>query len=208
MNKRALLFFISLLISILIVPVCALPSVGLSEGDWVEYDISYTGSPPDSYPASARLEVQSIQGTTFTVSIRTELLNGTQSTKSYTFNLESGAPDLIIIPSNLDVGDEVSHEDVGSFLIEGISEYDYKGETRELVYAYVSQVDISWDRATGVLIEAEQSEDSWTQTFLAVNTNIVQSQFLGLDSTLLYGIIIGVIIVLVVVIVVILKRKK
>ena len=208
MNKKALLFFISLLFSIFVVPVCALPSVCLSEGDWVEYEVSYTGSPPDYYPESTRIEVQSIQGTTLTISMRTERLNGTQSTESYTFNLESGAPDLIIIPSNLDVGDEVSHEDVGSFLIEEISEYDYKGETRELVYAYVSQVDFSWDRATGILIEAEQQKDSWTQTFLAVNTNIVQSQFLGLDSTLLYGIVIAVIIVLVVVIVVIVRRKK
>ena len=75
------------------------------------------------------------------------------------------------------------------------------------MYANVAQVDFSWDRATGVLIEAEQSQDTWTQTFLAVNTNIVQSQFLGLNSMLLYGIVIGVAIILVVVIVIILKKK-
>ena len=207
MNKKSLSFFIPLLISVLIVSVFAQVSVGLSEGDWVEYDVSYTGSPPDYYPASTRIEVESIQGTTFTISMRTERLNGTQSTQSYTFNLETGAPELMIIPSNLDVGDEVSHEDVGSFLIEEISEYDYKGETRELVYAYVSEVDLSWDRATGVLIEAEQQEDSWTQTFLAANTNLVQSQSSGLDSTLLYGIIIAVVVILVIVIVIILKKK-
>ena len=207
MNKRSLLFLISILISFLIVPVCAQVNVGLSEGDWMEYDVSYTGSPPDYYPESSRFEVQSIQGTTFTVSIKNDLLNGTQSTKDYTFNLENGAPDLIIVPSNLDVGDEVIHEDVGSFLVEGISEYDYEGVTRELVYANVAQVDFSWDRATGVLIEAEQSQDTWTQTFLAVDTNIVQSQFLGLNSMLIYGIVIGVAIILVVVIVIILKKK-
>ena len=105
MNRTSLLFLISILISILVVTVCAQISVGLSEGDWVEYQISYTGSPPDYYPESARLEVQSIQETTLTVSIKNDLLNGTQSTKSYTFNLENGAPDLILIPSNFDVED-------------------------------------------------------------------------------------------------------
>ena len=207
MNKITIFPIITLLIFIIVVSVYAQFIVGLTEGDWVEYEVSYTGSPPDYYPKNTRIEVQSIQGTTLTVSMRTERLNGTQSTETQTFNLENGAPDLIIIPSNLNVGDEVPH-DAGSFLIEGVSEYDYAGVTRELVYANVFLVDFSWDRATGVLIEAEQSEDLWTQTFLAVNTNIVQSQALGLDSTLLFGIVTAVVIILVFVIVIILKRKK
>ena len=58
MNKRFCTIFIALLISSLVVSVYAQVSVGLKEGDWVEYTATYTGNPPDTYPEAVRIEVK------------------------------------------------------------------------------------------------------------------------------------------------------
>ena len=197
-----------MLVSIYVLTVNAQISVGLKEGDWVEYRGSYTGNPPDDYPKNLRIEVQSIQGTNLTVKITQEQLSGKEQTITETISLENGAPDAIIIPANLDEGDLVNNEDLGAFLIEEIIDYNYEGVTREAVYANVAWVDFTWDRTTGVLIEAEQEEDTWTQRLIAVDTNIVPSQSIALDSTITYVIALGVVVIIIIVIIIILKRKK
>jgi hypothetical protein len=205
-NKTYSLFFIILLLSLLIFSVFAQVSVGLKEGDWVEYTAAYTGDAPETYPHSARIEVQAIQGTLIAVEIITNLQNGTHSSITNTFDLESGAPDLIVIPANLSAGAEIHHEDYGTFALEGMTDYSLEGETRELVYAHVKQTEFSWDRTTGIMIESVQTTETYTQTFQAVDTNIVQTQALDIEPTVLYGIIIA--IVIVVVIILVFRRKK
>ncbi|KON31572.1 hypothetical protein AC478_02655 [miscellaneous Crenarchaeota group-1 archaeon SG8-32-3] len=207
MNKKTNSLISTLLLSFLMVLVYAQINVGLKEGDWVEYTATYTGNPPDTYPETARIEVQTIQGTVITVEIERDLLNGTQTSKTETFDLENGAPDLLIIPSNLGEDDEVIHEDIGKVTIESVEDYNFKGTTRKLVYAYVLNTEFSWDRSTGILVEAIQTTDTFTQTLLAVNTNIVQTQASGLDPLLIYGIVIAVIIIIIVVVLLVLKRK-
>lgn len=208
MNKKTNSLISALLLSFLIVSVYAQINVGLKEGDWVEYTATYTGNPPDTYPETARVEVQTIQGTIITVEIERDLLNGTQTSRTENFDLENGAPDLLIIPSNLGEDEEVYHEDIGNVTIERVEDYNFKGTTRELVYAYVLNTEFSWDRSTGILIEAIQTTDTFTQTLLAVNTNIVQTQASGLDPLLIYGIVIAVIIIIIVLALLALKRKK
>jgi len=208
MNKKTHLLFITLLTSFLMISVHAQISVGLKEGDWVEYTATYTGNPPETYPKTARIEVQTIQGTLITVEINSILLNETQTSITEIFDLNIGAPDLIIIPANLRAGDEVFHEDIGTFTIEGVAEYTFEGTTRELVHANVMQTELSWDRTTGIVIEAESISDTHTQTFLAVNTNIVQTQASDLYPMLLYAVIAVVIIVLVVIAILVLRRTK
>lgn len=187
--------------------VFAQVSVGLKQGDWVEYDVTYTGSPPESYPEKVRIDVQTIEGTSITVEVKRDLLNGTQDARTVTFDLESGAFDLIIIPANLGAGDEVYHEDLGNFTLEGVADYKFEGVTRERVYANVVQTEFSWDRSTGILIEAYQTTDTFTETLLAVNTNIVLTQTSEMDSMLLYAIMVAVIIIVVVALFVF-KRKN
>ena len=208
MNKKSYSLLITLLFSFLIATVFAQVSVGLEEGDWIEYAATYTGNPPDTYPETARIEVMTVQGTLIAVEIERLLLNGTQTSETETFDLENGAPNLIIISANLGEGGEVNHEDLGTFTIEGVADYNFEGTTRQLVYAYVLNIEFSWDRTTGILIEAEQTADTFTQTLLAVDTNIVQAQTLDLDPMLIYGIVIAVIIIIIVVAVLVLKRKK
>ena len=207
MKKAVCPLLIILYLSCIMISAFAQVNVGLKEGDWVEYTATYTGNPPDTYPETARVEVQTIQGTVITVEIERDLLNGTQTSKTETFDLENGAPDLLIIPSNLGEDDEVIHEDIGKVVIESVENYNFKGTTRELVYAYVLNTEFSWDRSTGILVEAIQTTDTFTQTLLAVDTNIVQTQASGLDPLLIYGIVIAVIIIIIVVVLLVLKRK-
>jgi hypothetical protein len=206
MNKKPCLLISTLLLSFLVFSVYAQVSVGLEEGDWVEYTATYTGNPPDTYTESARLEIKTIQGTLFTVEINGILLNGTQTSQTETFDLETGAPDFIIIPANLGPGDEIYNEDLGTHTIDRIENYDFKGITRELVYANVLNIDFKWDRNTGIMIEIIQTTDTFTQTLRGVDTNIVQAQ--ALDPMLLYGIIIAVIVIIIIIAILVLKKRK
>jgi len=208
MKRKISLIIAAFFLFILVFSVSAQVSVGLKEGDWVEYTATYTGDPPDTYPETARIEVGAIQGTIITVEIGRSLLNGTQTSQAETFDLENGAPNLIIIPANLGEDDEVHHEDLGIFTLEGVTDYSFEGTTRDLVYAYVLNTEFSWDRSTGILIEAIQTTDTFTQTLLAVNTNIVQTQASDVDPMLIYGIVIAVIIIIAAVVLLVLKRKK
>ena len=203
-----LIGFILLMIIFSITNVFAQVSVGLKEGDWVEYTSTYTGNPPDSYPLDSRMEIKTIQGTQITVEINNILLNGTQTSRTETFDLETGAPDFIIIPANLGPGDEIYNEELGTHTIERIENYDFEGTTRELVFANVLGVKFKWDRNTGIAIEIIQTTDTFTQTLRGVNTNIVQAQALDIDPMLIYGIVIVVIIIIIVVAVLVLNRKK
>jgi hypothetical protein len=152
------------------------------------------------------MEIKSIQGTQITVEINNILLNGTQTSRTETFDLETGSPDFIIIPANLGPGDEIHHEDLGNQTIERIENYDFEGTTRELVYENVLDVDFKWDRTTGIVVEFIQTTDTFTRTLTGVDTNIVQVQ--AQDLILLYGIIITIIAVIIIVIVQLLKKKK
>ena len=176
--------------------VFAQANVGLKQGDWIEYDVKYTGSPPESHPDKIRIDVQAISGTNITVEIGRNLLNGTQDSKTVTFDLEIGAPDLIVIPANLSVGDFVYHSDIGNFTLEGIEDYNYKGVTRERVYATVVRTEFSWDRLAGIVVKAYHTTDTFTETLEAVDTNIVWIQSSEADQMLLYAVIVTVAIII------------
>lgn len=207
MNLKKSLILIVLILSLLILSVCAQVNVGLKEGDWVEYTATYTGNPPEAYPETIRIEIQNIQDTTITLELDRDLLNGTKDVRTHSFDLEDGAPDLIIISANLNVGDEVNHAGLGSITIEGEADYDFEGETRKLIHATVNEAEFKWDKITGVLVQADQTADTFTQTWLAVDTNIDLVQTADLDPMILYGIIIAVVIIIIIV-GILLKRKK
>ena len=112
MNKKLFASLISLILVFGVLSsaaVLAAVSVGVNEGDWIEYNCTYTVSPPDNYPKSVRIDVKSIEGTTITVDFFEEELDGKNGTITDSFDLESGAPSLLLIPANLDVGDEFDH---------------------------------------------------------------------------------------------------
>lgn len=208
MRKTLYLLIAFCCISVFCFSVIAQDSVGLNQGDWVEYEVTYTGSPPESHPVKLRIEVNSIVGTNVTVVIHRDLINGTQDSRTTTFDLGHGAPDFIIIWPNLAAGDEVFHKSVGKFTVDGVADYSFKGVTRERVYANVLDTDFSWDRSTGVVVEAYHRANTFTETLLAVNTNLVSNQTSNMDPMLLYAIVAVVIISIVVLTFIVFKRRK
>ena len=54
--RVALLMFCAVVVMVTVpIAVVAEVSVGVTEGDWAEYSIEYTGSPPSDYPAWIRV---------------------------------------------------------------------------------------------------------------------------------------------------------
>ena len=207
--------FISLLISSIFIlgilfsgNVLAQISVGVKEGDWIEYNVSYTGSPPESYPEWVRIEITNVQGMSITADLITERLDGSSDTNSGTFNLETGAPELLLIPAGLDVGDNFYHEDFGDVEILWIEDYTYAGAKRTVVAAPVSELNIHWDRSTGILVQADQAGEDFTQNWLVDKTNMWQSQIFGLDSIIFYLLIIAVIGVAALIALLFYRRRK
>ena len=192
------------------IAVVADVSVGVREGDWVEYSIQYTGSPPTDYPVWMRVEVLNVQATNITLEATRELINGTTATHSLTVNLETGAPDLFIVPADLGEDDTFSHIDIGDITVAGVQDAPYAGVNRTIVVAVVIQILFRWDRATGVLLEATQSSSEFTQHLKLDKTKMWQAQPLGLpiDSTIFYALIIAAVGVVAVVVFFVLYRKK
>ena len=198
---------------ILLIGICsqvyafAQVSVGVKDGDWIEYEISYTGSPPNTYPKWMKIEITNIQGTSITADLTVERLDGTSDTNSGTFNLETGVIDLLLIPANLEVGEEFYHEDFGNIAIEGTEENAYAEANRVLNYATIEQLAIHWDKTTGILVQSDQSTEDFTQKLIADKTNMWQPQIFGLDSTIFYVLIVAIFVIIAIIAFLLLKRR-
>lgn len=206
MFSLSLLCLISLVV-VSSVAVMAEVTVGVKEGDWIEYDVTYTGSPPNEYPKWVRIEITNIQGTSITADLTVERLDGTSDTNSGTFDLETGVLDLLLIPADLDVGDDFYHEDFGNITIAGKEEHTYAGGERTAVYATIDQTALHWDKTTGILLQSDQTADNFTQEFLADKTNMWQAQIFGLEPTVFYVLIVAILVIIVLVAVFLLKRR-
>jgi hypothetical protein len=189
------------------VNVVAQVSVGVQEGDLIEYTVSYTGSPSENYPNWVKIDVTNIQGTSITADLTVERRDGTSDTNSGTFDLDTGVPDLLLIPAGLIVGDEFYHEELGNITIAGSEEDTYAGATRIVVYAHVKQISLHWDQATGILLQSNQYTVTFTQIFQVDKTNVWQSQILGVDSTVFYVVIVTILAVIAIIVVYLLRRR-
>jgi hypothetical protein len=151
-------------------------TVGVHEGDWIEYDATYTSAPPDYSIHWARLEISTVQETKITIVVTGVFHGDVNDTQRGTFDLEQGLPGLFIIPANLEVGNEFYNEDYGNVTIEGIDELTCVGSKRTAVYATVSQAKLYWDKTTGVLLRQEYSTEDKVFTLFATKTNMWQDQ--------------------------------
>src|SRR3989304_1752884 len=78
-------------------------SVGVKEGDWIEYEVTTTGTSPEEFNITwARMEILNVQGPEISANVTREALNGTLSSLVMTFNLERGKIGAwFIIPAGL-----------------------------------------------------------------------------------------------------------
>ena len=186
MDKKlalGLILFFLLLSSISI--ASAQLKVGVKNGDWIQYQVTYTGTPDPSHAiAAAKMEVLDVQGTTIKVNILSTYSNGTQISTDSTLNLQTGQLiDNFIIPANLTKGDQFYDSNVGNITIAGVEEKTYAGATRTVINATSGDNTYIWDQATGISVEGISIGSDYTMHTFANETNIWQSQIPEISKT-------------------------
>ncbi|MCW4047826.1 MAG: hypothetical protein NWE99_09775 [Candidatus Bathyarchaeota archaeon] len=193
MNKKPVLPLTVLVVLLLAAKmVCAEVSVGVQQGNWIEYEVTFTGSPPADHRVTwARMEVAAVQGTTINLNVTTKFANGTLFYETVTLNLETGQlGDDFIIPANLNIGDTFLDQYHGNITINGAEERSYAGATRTVVYASTAQNIYYWDKATGILVEGISEFPNYAIHSTTSKTNMWQPQILGLEPAVFYAVLI------------------
>jgi hypothetical protein len=165
--------------------------VGVSEGDWIEYQATFTGSPPEGHEVTwARSEVTEVQGTVIKLNVTTKFSDGTQLKENVTLNLETGQiGDAFIIPANLNEGDSFEDRYHGAMTISAVEERTYAGARRTVVTASTSGSTYYWDQTTGVLVEGISQLPDYSIRSLANNTNMWQPDARLQGSTVWYALL-------------------
>ena len=211
MRKKFILVVASLFFLVTAEVVLGEFSVGVKTGDWIEYNVSVTGSPAEKHDVTwARMEVYAVQGSQIDLNITVKFSDGTLEPQTATLNLDPGQlGDDFIIPANLNVGDVFFDKNVGNITISGVEEKTYAGVIRSVMTAATSETTYYWDQATGILVEAISHYPEYTMHSIMDKTNLWQSQVQGLNPTVFYAMVIGAVALIVVVLTVfVMKRKK
>jgi hypothetical protein len=163
-------------------PVFADLSAGVKKGDWIEYAITYTGSPSQGHDIKwARMEITNVQGTTISVSINSRYPNGSTEIFNSTLNLQTGKLiDDFIIPANLKTGDTFLDQNIGNITISRVDKHIYAGATRTVLYASTNQTSYIWDQVTGVSVEGTSQQPDYSMHTIVEGTNLWQPSE-GLD---------------------------
>ena len=185
--------------------------LGVKDGDWIEYAISYTGNIHEMYPEWTRLEVTNVQGTEIRANFTVELLDGRTTISRQYWDFETGHTNLFVISAGLDIGDHFYHANFGSIPLTENKYVTYADAKRTVVFSSFENFECYWDKNTGVLVQMIHSEDNITSTMLAIKTNMwqpqIQPQIFGLDSTIFYALIIILLAIIAIVTVFLLKRR-
>jgi hypothetical protein len=152
-------------------------SVGVKSGDWIEYSVSYTGSPTQGHDVTwARMEVLGVSGSNISVSITSQFGDGSLETSNYTLNLATGhLIDDFIIPAGLQVGDSFPDENHGSVTIAQATTQQYAGADRLVLSASAGNNTYVWDQATGVSVEGTSQTDTYSIHTIVQDTNMWQA---------------------------------
>lgn len=229
------LILICVIVSVSFFPVSVVaheePSVGVVEGDWIEYDVKITGEgamPPTHDVRWFRIEVLPVQGTAFSVNLTSRYANGTLNSAIWKFNFAEGNVEgWIIIPSNLGQGDTFYDYSIHTgkpvnVVIQKEEQQTVLGANRIVTYGNDSFRHKEWDKATGVFVATSEvyknitTKSGWfiddlTVTVCAVATNMWSSQSIlevfhsGFNSLV---VVIGLLALILSLLVVILRKKR
>ena len=185
-------------------------SVGVKKGDWIEYGVSFTGTPPEGHEVSwARMEVLDVQGAEISLNITTETPEGLVSSETIMLNLETGEiGDDFVIPADLRDGDVFYDMNFGNITVESVEVRVYAGSTRVVVVGGKSENLDYWDQLTGFLLEGISSFPDYTMTARVERTNLWQSQQTGLDPAALVLVVLVAVIVLATAVLVVRRRLR
>ena len=195
MNRKLVLLIVCLpvLIGILFSAVVSAEiSVGVKQGDWIEYQVTTTGAVPEEHDVEgAKIEVIAVDEKKIDVKFTSIYSDGREETGTSTLNLETGQiGDAFIIPANLNAGDTFLEQTEGTITVSGVEERIFAGARRSVVYASTPQTMFYWDRSTGVLVEATSSYPDFSLSTKAEKTNMWQPQIFGLDPLVFIALII------------------
>src|SRR5665648_85197 len=218
MKALTALILVSLIVSVSVMASSVLaydePSVGVKEGDFIEYNISVTGTgtPPPTHDVRwMRIDILPVYGAAFSVNVTARYANGTLGSKVWDFNFTKGnVGGWIIIPSNLSPGDTFydfsihNHKPV-NVTIQGQEQKTVLGATRTVTYGNDSFRHKEWDMATGVFVGSSEVYrnvtnkdggyiEDLTVTVQAVDTNMWSPQVVEQDQTAVYALIVAVIV--------------
>ncbi len=189
-------FLVSILFSVLIVAspshASGGPSVGVKEGDWMEYNVNITGNAPPIHQGvvEMRIEVMHVEGAAFPANFTLRFANGTLSSSIWQFNFTEGnVGGWIIIPSILAPGktffDNFSKTDK-EITIQSQERQTVLGASRTVTYANDSYRFKEWDKETGVFIRSSEIFRNWSAYVNLISTNLWRPQILGLNPTVFY----------------------
>ena len=185
-------------------------AVGVKQGDWIEYNVTFTGDVPVQHDVTwCRFDVTAVDGENVYVDVTWRYFDGSNETVSETIKLGTGhIGEAFIIPANSDKGDTFSSYE-GNITISGAEEKNCAGATRKVVYANTPETMFYWDMSTGFLVEANSSYSEYTLFTKVEKTNMWQTQIFGLDQTVFIALVVLVLVAgLAVAILLIRKRKK
>ncbi|MGD6852802.1 MAG: hypothetical protein ACQCN6_12155 [Candidatus Bathyarchaeia archaeon] len=204
----------SVLVLILFVGFASLASadldVGVKRGDWIEYNVTYTGAPTQGHDVTwARMEILDVEGTDISVSITSRFSDGSTAVTNSTLNLQTGhLIDDFIIPANLEVGSTFLDENYGNMTISSKQTADYAGAPRTVLSASAGNNTYVWDQATGVSVEGTSQTEEYSIHTVASATNMWEAAPQGLSWTMVVLVAAVVLIVVVVVALALRYRRK
>ena len=207
------------------------PTVGVKEGDWIEYNVSITGTgsmPPTHDVTWMRMEVLPVHGTAFSMNVTTRYSNGTIGSAIWFYNFTEGEHEgWTVIPANLGPGDTfydlARHTDEPvNVTILSEEQKMVLGAIRTVTYGHDAVRDVKeWDKETGFFlgsvepIKNKTTKNGWyiedvVVTTKAVATNIWEPQDTTDDESGFYVLIavVGGLAVLVAAVAVIVGRQK
>jgi uncharacterized membrane protein YozB (DUF420 family) len=179
------------------------PVIGVKEGDWIEYDISITGTgtPPPTHDVRwMRFQVLAVYEKAFSVNLTVVYTNGTFGSAIWEYNFTEGnLGGWTIIPANLNPGDtfydtsEHNHKPV-NVTVQGQEQRTVLGATRTVTYGNDSLRHLKeWDKATGVFIGSSEvvqnvtNKDGWYIENLTVITRAVATNLWSPQSRQIFG---------------------
>jgi hypothetical protein len=174
-------------------------SVGVKPGDWIIYDVNYTGSPTQGHDIIwAKMEILSVSGHLIMVSMTSKFSDYTTDISTATMNLDTG--DLIdnfIVPANLTTGETFLSKNLGNVTIDQNEQRTYAGATRTVCITSTSTNTYVWDQATGVSLEGISQTEEYSIHSIVSETNLWKPSSNGLNQAsvfMLTGLVVIVII--------------
>ena len=153
-------------------------SIGVNRGDWIEYAVTTSGSPPEQFNLTwAKMQISNVDGASIEINVTTRSANGTMSSRMMILNLQKGEIGAwFIIPANLNVGDSFLDSDGQYVMIQGEQQLEWAGDLRTLTNATTPQRIKQWDKLTGVFVQCIDVFDNYTINATATNTNMWKDQ--------------------------------